>query len=164
MSHSHSASDFETSVKRRFEDKKCRRALDCCESWTSAFPELVGENGSHHTVQTLSTKSQSAATVEKENGGWVTTNITYIFLEYESSLYCCSCLMYSAERRSLPFSPTHLCMPGKWGGKKKSVFCPFPFQLLIIAGAPRLPLGTGNAHLKNHPDVHGGCQPHFLMQ
>lgn len=48
--------------------------------------------------------------------------------------------------------------------REKSVLCPFPSQLLMIAAAPGFPLGPRNAHLKNHPDVHGGCQPQFLMQ
>lgn len=65
------------------------------------------------------------------------------------------------ECHSLPFSPAYSCMPWKW---RKVFFCPFPSQFLIIAGAPRLPLGTRNAHLKNCPDVRRGCQPNFLMQ
>lgn len=48
--------------------------------------------------------------------------------------------------------------------KKKKILCPFLFQLLMIAGVQCFPLGPKNAHLKNRPDVHGGCQPQFMMQ
>lgn len=68
------------------------------------------------------------------------------------------------EHHSLPSCPTYLCMPAKKRKKEKSILCPFLFQLLMIAGAPWFPLGPRNAHLKNCPDVHGGCQPQFLMQ
>lgn len=55
-------------------------------------------------------------------------------------------------------------MPAKKKKKgKKSTLCPFLFQLLMIAGALCFPLGPRNAHLKNRPDVHGGCQPQFFL-
>lgn len=57
----------------------------------------------------------------------------------------------------MPPYPTYFCMPAK-----KCILCPFLFQLLMIAGAPWFPLGPRNAHLKNRPDVHGGCQPQFF--
>lgn len=62
----------------------------------------------------------------------------------------------------MPSYPTYFCMPAE-KRKGKSILCPFLFQLLMIAGALCFPLGARNAHLKNRPDVRGGCQPQFFL-
>lgn len=63
------------------------------------------------------------------------------------------------EHHSLPSCPAYLCMPAK--KYFVSISIPIAYDsrsAAVSSGTPR------NAHLKNRPDVHGGCQPQFLMQ
>lgn len=111
-------------------------------------------------------KEQETGNVRFKRKTVVTKYVKLLSLENNTSFCICSLIYHLFQHQSLPSCPTYLRVPAKKKKRKKrrSTLCSFLSQLLMIAGAPWFPLGPRNAHLKNRPDVHGGCQPQFLMQ